>query len=279
MFEEQPSAGSRGTRLLRAAIVAHTDTAISRRSGLTAIAWSPHLATAERYVEALAARDRDDPVAVHWWFVAIGAMHAQRNYAQAMTTARRAMRVCGERPEFLLATGVTHELAWVWEHEEGYRSPIDGSLQEAEKDYTRALEQEPTFIELRVRLGRVQTLRGNNASAIQTLAAVPDSAPTALAYLARLFEGDALERLSRSAEAQVRYQAAIRLAPQAQSAQLALAYSQYQDGARANAAGRVHDSMSDRRAADDGDPWFWYSMGFAWLARTDLESLRSAVRQ
>jgi len=279
MFDEQPSAGSRGTRLLRAAIVAHTDTAISRRSGLTAIAWSPHFATAQRYVEVLAAKDREDPVAMQWWFVAIGAMHAQRNYAQAMTIARQALRAGGERPQFVLAAGITNELAWTWAHQQEYRSNFNGNLDEAEKAYRRVLAQEPSAIEARVRLGRVLTLRGDNESAVRTLGEVPESAPPALVYLARLFEGDALERLARTTDARQRYDAAIRAFPQGQAAQLALAYSQYQDGARTDAAGRIHDSASDRRVADDGDPWFWYSMGLGPGARAELEMVRALVRR
>jgi tetratricopeptide (TPR) repeat protein len=276
LVEEAPP---RGLVLLRAAIVAHTDAAITQRSAAQVIQWSPHLAAAERYVQLLMERNSDDPVALHWWFTAIGAMHAQRNYAQAMTIARLALRVGGERPEFLLAAGITNELAWTWAHEQEFRSDFKGSLDEAEKSYRRVLAREPAAIEARLRLGRILTLRGDNESAVRTLADVPDSAAPALVYLARLFEGDALERLTRTADARQRYDAAIRAFPQGQAAQLALAYSQYEDGARTDAAGRIHDSTSDRRVADDGDPWFWYSMGLGRGARAELEMLRAAVRR
>lgn len=110
------------------------------------------------------------------------------------------------------------------------------------------------MIEARLRLSRVQTLRGETASAVRTLGEIPDSAPPVLLFLARLFEGDALERQGNIADARTRYESAIRLLPQGQSAQVALAFTQYQDGARAEAASRVRDTAADRRAADDGDP-------------------------
>jgi tetratricopeptide (TPR) repeat protein len=278
-FEEAPIPSSRGARLLRTAIVAHTDAAIRGRSASTPIPWSPHLSTAQRYVERLAAKTRDDPVALQWWLTAIGAMHAQRNYAQAMTTARRARQVCGERPEFVFAIGVTNELAWVWEHEENFHSPFSGSLDDAEKNYAQVLALDPALIEARIRLGRVRTLRGDTQSAARTLAAVPDSAGPALVYLARLFEGDALERQGSLAEARKRYDAAVRLRPQGQSALLALAYSEYQDGARPEAVGHVRETAANRVAADDSDPWFWYSLGLAWVANPAFAALRAEVRK
>jgi len=206
-------------------------------------------------------------------------MHAQRNYAQAMIAANRARQTCGDQPEFLLAAGVTNELAWAWEHEEGFRSPFDGSLNDAEKLYARLLTLGPASIEARVRLGRVQTLRGDTASAVRTLREVPDSADPVFLFLARLFEGDALERQGNVAEARKQYEAAVTIIPRAQSAQVALAYAQYQDGARVDAAGHVRETTGDRRATDDGDPWFWYSMGFGPLAHPELAALRALVRR
>lgn len=279
LFEEAPTSASRGGVLLRAAVVAHTDAAITQRRGDQLIQWSPHLAVAERYVELLTLRNSDDQVAMNWWFVAIGAMHAQRNYAQAMTIAGRAVRVRGDRPEFALAAGITEELAWEWTHEQGFPSAFGGHLDEAEKAYRRVLAQQPHAIEARVRLGRTLTLRGDNESAVRTLAEVPESASPALVYLARLFEGDALQRLGREADARQRYDAAIRAYPHGQAAPLALAYLQYQEGARADAAGRIHESAFDRRVADDGDPWFWYSIGLGWSARAELDTLRAMVRR
>ena len=278
-FEQAPVPVSRGARLLRTAIVAHTDAAIGVRIGSAPIPWSPHLSAAQRYVERLAAKTRDDPVALQWWLIAIGAMHAQRNYAQAMTTARRARQVCGERPEFVFAIGITHELAWVWEHEENFHSPFSGNLEDAEKSYAQVLTLDPALIEARVRLGRVRTLRGDNQSAARILAEVPDSAGPALVYLARLFEGDALERSGSRAEARKRYGAAVRLGPRSQSAQLALAYIEYQSGARMDAAGRVRELAADRLAADDADPWFWYSLGLAWVSHPALAAARAQVRK
>jgi hypothetical protein len=88
-FEQEPGPRPRWTPLLRAAIVAHTEAALPRRLGI-AISWFPHLDLAERYAGRLAAKDRDDPVALAWWFIAIGAMH------RAAVRGRRA-RAAGPR--------------------------------------------------------------------------------------------------------------------------------------------------------------------------------------
>ena len=276
-MEQMEDPASR-VRLLRAAILAHTDAAILARNGL-AISWTPHLSAAQRYVERLAAMNRDDPVALRWWIVVIGAMHAQRNYAQAISAAARARQVCGERVEYVLAAGVTNELAWAWQHEEGFPSPFHGSLDDAEKSYERALAMDATLVEARVRLGRVRLLKGSYDGALRTLEEVPASAGDALQYLAWLFAGDALEHLGKVTEARTRYEAAARLLPHAQSAQMALAYNQYAGGARTEADGRVREFATDRRGRDDSDPWFSYLLGLGAFAQPQLDKLRAVVRQ
>ena len=278
-LSQDPASGPRGARLLRAAVAAHTDAAVTQRTGQQAIRWDPHLDAAERYVEELARRNPDDPVAASWWRISIGAMHAQRQYDQAMKIVRQAERVVGERPELLLAGGMTNELAWVWAHEQGFHSAFSGSLDEAEKAYRRVLAEQPAAVEPRLRLARVLTLRGDNESAVRTLADVPDTVAAPVWYLARLFEGDALERLGRDADARQRYEAAAKAVPLGQAAQLALAYSQYQGGARDDAAGRIRDSVSDSRPPEDADPAFRYSLGLGWAARAQLEALRAMVRR
>ena len=75
-FEETPMPSSRPARLLRAAIVAHTDAAIGGRIAPAPIPWWPHISAAQRYVERLASKTRDDPVALQWWLIAIGAITA-----------------------------------------------------------------------------------------------------------------------------------------------------------------------------------------------------------
>ena len=278
-LSEDPASAARAVRLLRAAVAAHTDAAVTQRTGQQVIQWYPHLDAAERYVEDLARRNQDDPVVATWWRISIGAMHAQRQYDQAIKIVRRAERVVGQRADLLFADGITNEVAWVWTHEQNFFSAFSGSLEDAEKAYRRVLAQQPAALDARLHLARVLTLRGDNASAVRTIRELPDTAPPPVVYLARLFEGDALEHMGRSDDARQRYEAAIKAVPLGQAAQLALAYSQYQGGARDDAAGRIRDSASDRRAPDDADPAFWYSMGLGWGARAELEALREMVRR
>jgi tetratricopeptide (TPR) repeat protein len=137
----------------------------------------------------------------------------------------------------------------------------------------------PSLVEARVRLGRVRTLRGDSGSGLRVLTEVRAPADRALVYLARLFEGNALEHQGSLEEAERRYDAAIELLPRAQAAHIARAHARHLRGARPEAADEVRATASDRQVNDDADPWFWYGLGFAWRIPGLVEELRTMVRQ
>jgi hypothetical protein len=37
--------------------------------------------------------------------------------------------------------------------------------------------------------------------------------------------------------------------------------------------------VADQGAGEEGDPWFWYSMGLGGIVRPELSALRALVRQ
>lgn len=276
---ESSAAGDTPVRaMMRVAVVVHTEAALAaRRSNQSE--WKWHLGIAQRYVEDLQSRKRDDPVARRWWLLTIAYMHGLRDYREAIARIARARHGGGDTPALLLALGVTHELAWAWEHEHDGRSELKGNLEQAAKAYASALAMNPWMVEARVRLGRVRALRGDSASAVRLLIEVQQPADIALVYLARVFEGNALEQQSSAAEAERRYEAAIELLPRAQTAYIALAHARHLRGARTEAADNVRATAADRDVDDAADPWLWYGLGFAWHTQGDVAALRALVRQ
>jgi tetratricopeptide (TPR) repeat protein len=269
----------RGAALMRVAIVAHTDAAIAIRRSTNALESRKQLVFAQRYAEKLQSRNSKDPVASRWWLLAIGYLHAIKNFREALVIVDRARRFNGDTPEVILALGVTHEMWWNSVQAREYGGPATGRLDEAEKAYKSVLAMDGSMLQARLRLARVRTLRGDNDAAVSMLGEVRERDDLALLYLARLFEGDALERQGAVPEAERRYEAAIELVPRAQSAHVALAHTRYMRGARKEAADEVLATVADQGAGEESDPWFWYAVGFASRIDRDLADLRSLLRR
>jgi tetratricopeptide (TPR) repeat protein len=264
--------------LLAVALVAHTDAAVALLDVADFARSRQHLARAQTYAERIQSKNRADPLARRWWTFAIGYMHAQRNYVGVVRVIERARVLSGDTPELLLASGITNEFIASGRQGRESGGPKLGSFQQAENLYKSALAADPSLLEARLRLARVLTLRGDNASAAQMLSQFQAPDDPLFTYLARLFEGDALERLGATDEAKRRYEAAIALFPRAQSAQIALAYSLRSAGGYSEAAERLQTTAA-ADIADAADPWFWYSSGFASRIEATLVELKKTVRQ
>jgi tetratricopeptide (TPR) repeat protein len=264
--------------LLAVAMVAHTDAAIAAMETADFVRSRQHMLRAQSYAEKMQAKNRADPLVRQWWPVAIGYMHGERNYVGAVKMIERARALNGDTPELLLAAGVTYELTATAVAGREFGMPMVGTLQQAENAYKSALAADPALVEARLRLARVRTLRGDGAAAARMLAELQTPDDPLFSYLARLFEGDALERQGAIEEARRRYQAAIDLLPRAQSAQIALAYAGRSSGSRKEAADRIRTILV-ADAADGADPWFWYRAGLASRVELTLPGLRKLVRQ
>ena len=134
-------------------------------------------------------------------------------------------------------------------------------LAEAEKRFRRAVQIDPAMTEARVRLGRVLTLRGKPADAVEQLRQSLDGpADVTIKYFARLFLGRALEGSGDSTGAMQMYRSAAALFPDAQSPKLSISHLAARRGDTAASRASVEQLLTSRiRSADRTDPWWIYS--------------------
>jgi tetratricopeptide (TPR) repeat protein len=125
---------------------------------------------------------------------------------------------------------------------------------EARRFLSEVVAADPTSVEARVRLGRVQWRLGDDAAArvaLEEAARLGGEAP--IAYLAHLFLGQVWERSGRADEAIAEFTRALELDPQSQAAAIALSEALFSKGDVAGArrvlgAGLAH---AGQRAARD----------------------------
>jgi tetratricopeptide (TPR) repeat protein len=237
-----------------------------------------HLKVARADLETIAERGRDSFVR-DCWVMLIAFYQGRFELVRAHELGRAAQESAGDSPELWLAAGVTEEMAWTMSQADGYHGFIAGDLKDAESAYRKALTAQPDLVEVRLRLGRVLTLRGDLDGALQELDALRSIDDAGFRYLAHLFAGDALERGGRAPAAEQRYIAAFAALPEGQSARLALAHLRHAAGVRAAAAEAARAAALDRGAGETVDPWFWYIRGLSWRTGHLLSTLREQVRR
>jgi tetratricopeptide (TPR) repeat protein len=279
-------AEGRNAPVLRAALMVHTEALLPPRTGPPRMPGQDYLAhvnarnTLKTAVEK-AAKSADDRAFLEaWYLLVIADAQGSLRLPWAKTLAESARRELGEYPDLLLAIGALNELAWTAGREEDMRLGLSGDLKEAESAYRGALKANPSLVEASVRLGRVLTLKGDLDGAVRTLSAIgPQTAEGGFLYLARLFEGAALEGKGDLARAAESYRAAMNVMPVSQSARLALAHLQHAGGHRSEALDMIRESASGTRRADDRtDPWLWYIRGTGWRVPGYLEWLQNTIK-
>ena len=267
----------RAAASMRIAALVHTESAIGLRGGDDTPEWRYQIGVARAYAEKLASRDRGAGFPRKWWLLVTAYLQGEFALASAKEFEEWAHDSVGDDPELLLAIGATQEMGWTG-HEADADFPFNGDLKEAERAYRHALAVQPDLVEARLRLGRVLTLRGDTGGAVRLLAEIDERAEREYRYLARMFEGDAFERMGNDAEAERRYLAATALLPEAQSAHLGLAQVRHKRGARAEAAESVRATTQTKTVPDTSEPWFRYSSGLARHTSRYLEELLAMVR-
>jgi tetratricopeptide (TPR) repeat protein len=133
-------------------------------------------------------------------------------------------------------------------------------LREAESEYRRAIELEPSLGEARLRYGRILGRLGKRSeAAAQLRQALAMMGVPMLEYYARMFLGAEEEALGRMNEARALYQQAAKLYPRAQAPRVALSQLAHRSGNRI-AARETLDVMFDRGSLISGedDPWWFY---------------------
>jgi len=136
--------------------------------------------------------------------------------------------------------------------------PEDETNDEAERLFRRTLSVDPSFVEARVRLGRLLGVRKRHDEAASELATAIAAKPTgAVLFYAHLFAGRSAQALGKIADAAEHYKAADSLFPGAQSSGLARSQTAVleSDVAAALAAIQHIDKSSTAR-----DPWRWYHL-------------------
>jgi tetratricopeptide (TPR) repeat protein len=237
-----------------------------------------HLNVARAYVAKVQPRGREPSFVRDWWLMVISVFQGHFDLVMANELGRQARDSVGESPELLLAIGVTQEMAWTKTHDDDGEFSLKGDVEDAESAYRKALTLQPDLVEARLRLGRILTLRGRIDDALETLGPIDAAADPASRYLGRLFEGEALERAGRAAEAEQRYLAAFAALPEAQSARLALAHLRHAHGARTEAANEVRGIALNQRVGETVDPWYWYLRGLYCRADGYMRSLQAQVQ-
>jgi tetratricopeptide (TPR) repeat protein len=180
-------------------------------------------------------------------------------------------------PEILLALGAILETAATHQIEEGEsESAWQPEMRRAELAYRAALAGASDLLEAQVRLGRVLTLLGRHTEALDALEPLRDAGDARTAYLARMFAGQAHQRLGSHAEARREFASAETLIPGLPSPPVATALAAYlqddRDGAR-----RIVLDVARRPATATVDPWAWYTKGTASRTAGYLTAVRAAA--
>jgi hypothetical protein len=149
--------------------------------------------------------------------------------------------------------------------------------QDAAARYREASADPSVRPDAQLRLGRVELTLGHADLALAALKEADSSSPDRdIQYLARLMQGQALERLGQASQAADAYRRALALAPGAQSALLGFAALQFRQGGREDADLIVTRLLDEPDTV--ADPWWTY-----WPAdyrRIDvlMTAMRDAIR-
>lgn len=147
--------------------------------------------------------------------------------------------------------------------------------EEAERLFRRALQVDPSFVEARVRLGRLLGVRGRYEEAASELATALSSKPSGIvAFYARLFAGRAARALGKLDEAAEQVAQAVALFPHAQSALLAQSQLALLSADVPSALAPIErlDRSSSAR-----DPWWVYYLAAGRDGDAILEDMWKAV--
>jgi predicted Zn-dependent protease len=205
-----------------------------------------------------------------WYRATLALMEASDRWS--VTHAAEAVAHFPDDAELLFLAGCLHETLEAPRLQAslaGARLPSDTSfhvqpphdeLRLAEALLKRALDRQPTFVEARIRYGRVLTLLDRPGDAVKELRRSADDArDPVLGYFAQLFLGAASEATNRRDDARRAYERAAALAPQAQSPRLSLSQLAARGGDLGAALRALEPMLGQPFSIDDrSDPWWAY---------------------
>ncbi len=283
------------SRLVRRAVLLHTDVAVFLRNGRVeaspaaalddrgsvAVLDGQHRGYGERWPHWIVARqlfarrlhdpaDADD--ARQWYVAAAAHMYATGQLVDLLPHLQEGARAFPEDPGVAFYDGLLQAriaspaLQGAMRQASlptGRRSGVSDSrvhLERARASFRRTLAEAPGMTEARIRLGHVLLELGHPQEAATQLqqALVHETEPSRR-YLAELFLGDALAATDSHAGAQAAYERAADLVPHAPSPWMALSRLARAQGRPQEAAAlleRVLDAAPGARRV--GDPWWTY---------------------
>jgi tetratricopeptide (TPR) repeat protein len=137
--------------------------------------------------------------------------------------------------------------------------PEEEANEEAERLFRRALRADPSFVEARVRLGRLLGVRKRHDEAAAELATALAANPSgAVLFYAHLFAGRSAQALGKIADAAGHYKAADLLFPGAQSSGLARSQAALLES---DVPAALESIQHVDTSTDAQDPWGWYHLG------------------
>ncbi|HEY8548543.1 MAG TPA: tetratricopeptide repeat protein [Vicinamibacterales bacterium] len=153
-------------------------------------------------------------------------------------------------------------------------------LERAAAAYRDVIARDPGLAEAHLRLGRVLMLQGDRNGAETAFARVPESTEDRRwRYLAAMFRAAAAEEQDDREGTRARYEEALAIWPQSQSAQLAISRLLASHGDWEGARQRLAVlAPSEPSASPAEDPWWAYDFGQAWRIESGLAELRRLVR-
>ena len=255
--------------------------------GETAMEWNWPFARS--LVDLVLASQPDDQFAATWYHTTAAFMFQRGLYGEVVAHLQRAAAVLPDDPRILFDRACYAEILGMPRNqvllsdqdvstalraraqsngEIKIRQGAAGTLaiplahdtnEQAERLFRRALRADPTFVEARVRLGRLLGVRKRHDEAAAELAAALSANPTdVVLFYARLFAGRSAQALGKIPDAVGHYKAAGLLFPGAQSAGLAQSQAALLEAdvpAALEAIQRVDKSSTAR------DPWRVYQLG------------------
>jgi hypothetical protein len=249
-----------------------------------------HWDVARFLLDASAPDPAKDPLVREWYHAIAAHMASRRMIAESGPHLARARQLFPADPQVQFASGALFEAIAaprIQNFAQAGRSngavidlPTERvSLRRAEAFFRRTLDLDGSFLEARLRLGRITGLMGRHLEAADILRRCARDANTPLMeYFTGLFLGAEEEALGHSVPAKLAYERAAAVWPVAQSPRLALSQLARRTGDRQGAIRAVQQVFDLPSVKEDReDPWWTYFEEPANRANSLVAEVRAAL--